>query len=85
MTPTYEMAVAANRNVPTRNLQASMKIHSLIESAIKASPFFDGKELLKRIPMDGKPGCSGAAENDNVHVCGEAAQDMAQRICERLN
>ena len=98
MTPTYEMAVASNRNVPTRNLQAVRKIHALIDNAIKGrcqvisgvelmkdSPLFDGKELLKRIPIAGKPGCSGAAENDNVHVCGEAAQDMAQRMCDRLN
>jgi len=97
LTPTYEMAVATNRNIPQRNLQAVIRIHDLISRSIngrcqiingvelmKNSPYYDGKELLKRVLVDGLSGCGGAAANDNVHVCGEAAKDMAQRVCDYL-
>lgn len=98
LTPTYEMAVATNRNVPRRNLQAVLRINDLISQAIndrcqilngvelmKDSAYFDGKELLKRVMIEGLPGCGGAAVNDNVHVCGEAARDMAKKVCDYLN
>lgn len=98
LTPTYEMAVATNRNIPRRNLQAVLRINDIISQAIndrcqvingvelmKDSVYFDGKELLKRVMIEGRPGCGGAAVNDNVHVCGEAARDMALKVCDYLN
>ena len=97
-TPTFEMAVADHRNVPTRNLAAVLRVTKLIERTMnnrcqlidgielmKESPYFDGKELLKRVLIPGLAGCAGAATNDNVHVCGEAAQDWAHRVCDIVN
>lgn len=96
--PTYEMEVGSRRNVPHRNLSNVQKINGLISGAIagrcqlidgvelmKNSPYFDGKELLRRVPIEGLPGCAGAAVNDNVHVCGEAARDLAERVCAIVN
>ena len=98
VTPTFEMAVTDHRNVPTRNLAAVLRVTKLIQTAIndrcqlisgielmKESPYFDGKELLNRVQIPGLAGCAGAASNDNVHVCGEAAKDWAQRVCEIVN
>ena len=97
ITPTYEMTVVDHRNVPTRNLAAVLRINRLITAAVngrcqiingveimKDSPYFDGKELLSRVQIPGLVGCAGAAGNDNVHVCGEAAKDWALRICDLL-
>lgn len=98
VTPTFEMEVESNRNVPARNLKAVLKVNKLIREAIKErcqvldgvelmkdSVYFDGKEFLKREPIPGMVGCGGAATNDNVHVCGFAAQDWADKICEKIN
>ena len=38
-------------------------------------------QLLKRVQSDAMSGCLGAAGNDNIHVCGEAARDLAERVC----
>jgi hypothetical protein len=98
ITPTFEMEVESNRNVPVRNLESVTRVTNLIKNSLnrqctllsgleimKSSPYFDGKELLKReiIPTDG--GCGGAAKNDNVHICGKAAQDYANRLCDLIN
>ncbi len=98
LTPTFEMEVDSRRNVPQRNLTNVLKITNVIEEALKgrcqhingievmrSSPYFDGKEILKRIPIQGLAGCGGAAVNDNVHVCGEAARDLAEKVCQILN
>ncbi len=98
LTPTYEMEVKSNRNVSRKNLANTSRISRIIFNAIenkcqhldgldimKDSSYFDGKELLRRVPIEGKPGCSGAAENDNIHVCGEAAKDFAERVCLKIN
>lgn len=98
LTPTYEMQVATQRNAPSRNLKNTIHVRDLMVNIIKNkcqhldgiemmknSAFFDGKEYLKRIPIEGKPGCMGAAQNDNVHVCGEAAKDLAKKVCTILN
>jgi hypothetical protein len=98
VTPTFEMEVATKRNVPLKDLKNVTRVTNIIASVIqdrcqlisglemmKNSPYFDGKELLKRVLIEGKPGCGGAAVNDNAHVCGEAAKDFAQRVCTILN
>jgi hypothetical protein len=95
---TYEMEVATKRNVPLKNLQNTKRILSVISLALKGkcqmidglelmkdSPYFDGKENLKRVLISGRGGCGGAAVNDNAHVCGSAAQDMAERLCLLFN
>jgi hypothetical protein len=38
-----------------------------------------------RVLIEGKAGCGGTAVNDNAHICGEAAKDFAQRVCELIN
>lgn len=96
--PTFEMEVRDRRNIAHRDLSAVEKINSLITPILagkcrfisgvelmRSSPYFDGKELLRRVQVPGANGCSGAAENDNVHVCGEAARDYALRLCDILN
>jgi hypothetical protein len=96
--PTFEMEVRERRNVAHRDLTGVMKIDSIVRPLLsgkcqflsgvdlmRSSPYVDGKELLKRVQIPGASGCAGAAENDNVHVCGEAARDYAQRLCDRLN
>jgi hypothetical protein len=98
LTPTYEMQVATKRNVSKKYLANTQRINAAIKKAIadrcqvldgleimKESPYFDGKELLKRIQVEGKSGCAGAATNDNIHICGMAAKDLAQRVCDRMS
>lgn len=98
LAPSFEMEVSTHRNVPARDLVAVRRVNGLILKAIKDrctfidgtelmkdSPFFDGKEYLKRILIEGKPGCGGKAINDNVHICGKSAQDLAERVCQLVN
>lgn len=98
ITPTYEMEVRDHRNVPLKNLSNIQRINRIITSnlgdhcqiidgleVMNDSIYFDGNELLKRINIVGRSGCMGAAQNDNTHVCGEAARDYAQRLCQILN
>ncbi len=98
LTPTYEMQIQTKRNVPRKNLANTKRIREALKKGLsdrcqfldglelmKTSSYFDGKELLKRVQIEGKPGCSGAAANDNIHVCGEAAKDLALKTCEILN
>jgi len=51
---------------------------------MQTSPYLLGNKLLKRVQIPSLPGCSGAASNDNIHVCGEAARDLAYRVCKQL-
>ena len=98
LTPTFEMEIKTKRNVSRKNLTNTLRISQAIQVGLKSrcqlidglelmrsSPFFDGKELLKRVQVEGKIGCAGAASNDNIHVCGEAAKDLATKICHTLN
>ena len=98
LTPTYEMEVATHRNVPLRDLKNVKRITQVITENLKGrcqlidsvelmkdSEFFDGKELLKRVKIEGRSGCLGLAVNDNVHVCGAAAKDWAERVCSIMN
>jgi hypothetical protein len=97
MTPTYEMSVVSRRNVPYKNFANTRKV---IEAARKAvgdrCQFIDGLELMKnskyllptnvfaRIESVGMLCTWGQSGNDNIHVCGEAAQEMAQKVCDKL-
>jgi hypothetical protein len=98
LTPTFEMEIKTKRNVSRKNLLNTERITQAIRSGIqsrcqlidgveimKSSSYFDGKELLKRVQVEGKIGCAGAASNDNIHICGEAAKDLALKICQTLN
>jgi len=95
LTPTYEMEIKTKRNVSRKNLANTLRINQLIKENLdqkcqvidgielmKESPYFDGKELLKRVQIQDRIGCSGAAMNDNIHLCGAAAEDMAKRTCQ---
>jgi hypothetical protein len=96
--PSFEMEVRDRRNIAHRDLAAVEKINAILRPILdgncqfisgidlmRSSPYFDGKELLRRVQVAGANGCAGAAENDNVHICGEAARDYALRLCEVLN
>lgn len=98
LTSSYEMEVESRRNLPDRNLATFQRMNKLIKEAVgdrckiisglelmKDSPYFDGKELLYRRLIPGLGGCGGAAVNDNVHICGEAARDLAERACHIIN
>ena len=98
LTPTYEMQIQTKRNVPRKNLANTLRIRDALKKGLndrcnfidgleimKDSAYFDGKELLKRVQIEGKTGCAGAASNDNIHICGEAAKDLALKMCKILN
>jgi hypothetical protein len=95
MTPTYEMSVLQRRNVSYKDLAASQRMNRVIKKAVgdqcqfldglellKNSPYLLSSNLLKRVQSEGMSGCLGAAGNDNIHLCGEAAQDLANKVCQ---
>ncbi len=97
LTPTFEMEIKTKRNVTRKNLANTIRINQLIEKGLKEtcqiingvelmkdSEFYDGKELLKRVQIEDKIGCSGGALNDNIHICGRAAEDLARKTCQIL-
>ena len=96
VTPTFEMSVKSHRNVRAKSLESSQRVTEAVREAIgsdcalvdgmelmRESPYFQAS-LLKREGVPGTTGCFGAAENDNIHVCGGAARDYAERVCARL-
>jgi len=98
LTPSFEMEVKTKRNVTRKNITNTERIRDIIADTIlnqcqhidgleimKASAYFDGKERLRRVLIQGRAGCGGAAENDNIHLCGEVAKDLAQKVCSLLN
>jgi hypothetical protein len=50
---------------------------------MKTSSLLKG-EVLSRVAVDGTSGCFGAAANDNIHYCGEAALELAEKVCDSL-
>lgn len=98
VTPTYEMAVTKKRNVPAKNLVNTQAVIAGIKTAVEGNcQVIDGldlmkdsdyyladKNLLMRVPRPGGAGCMGASENDNIHICGEAAYDFANRVCAKI-
>jgi hypothetical protein len=98
LAPTYEMEVATKRNVPAKDLANTLAVNAAIRKAadgrctyldgvelMKGSPLLLSSNLLKRLQPEGMSGCHGAAANDNIHVCGEAARDFAERVCDAVN
>ena len=94
MTPTYEMDVLEKRNVPAKNLANTLKVVKAIKAAagndcqvidsvelMSDSALLLQTQLLKRVQSEGMSGCLGPSGNDNIHVCGEAAKDLAGRVC----
>jgi hypothetical protein len=97
LTPTYEMEVATKRNVTRKNFENTLRITLAIKKTIsgrcqhldglelmRSSAYLTSNKLLKRVQIPGLPGCGGAAVNDNIHVCGEAAKDFANKVCALL-
>ncbi len=41
--------------------------------------------LLKRVLVPELVGCGGTAANDNIHLCGEAAKELANKVCQILS
>jgi hypothetical protein len=95
LTPTYEMEVATKRNVTRKNFENTLRITLAIKKTIighcqhinglelmKSSAYLTKNQLLKRVEIPGLTGCGGAAVNDNIHVCGQAARDLANKVCE---
>lgn len=98
VSPTFEMEVATQRNIPHRDLVAVNKVTEFIRPLLKDqcqllegvalmqdSTLLTEKSVLKRVQVPGTSGCLGAAQNDNVHICGEAAAEMAHKICDLVN
>ncbi len=96
LTPTYEMAVATKRNVPSKDLENTIKVIKAIEAEagtscrilngldlMKESPLLKG-ETLSREGVEGTSGCFGGAANDNIHYCGKAAQELAEKTCRAI-
>jgi hypothetical protein len=96
ITPTFEMQVDQRRNVPSRNLEAVKLVTKVIDEMMvntcqvisgielmQDSPLLEN-QILKRQSITGDAGCMGAAVNDNVHICGMAALELANKICEKI-
>jgi len=97
LTPTFEMEVTDHRSVRGKTLENTTKVIAAIKKAagdscqvingldvIKASPYYLKGDLVKRVPIKGDGGCTGAATNDNIHLCGEAAKYLAKSACDKL-
>ena len=97
LTPTYEMEVSVKRNVPAKNLENTLRVIGWIKEAVgdrcqvidgvelmKNSSYHLDSNLMKRVQVKGLVGCDGGAKNDNIHLCGEAATEFAERVCARL-
>ncbi len=92
--PTYEMQVEKVRHVPQKNLFNTLKVNTAVKAAMsgkcqildgldamKSSVLLVG-EVLKRVGVEGTTGCFGAAADDNIHYCGEAARELAEKACD---
>ena len=97
ITPTFQMEVATKRNVPSKNFVNTLKVIQAIKQAIqdkctvldgteimKKTSYYLDNDTLKRVLIPGLAGCSGASANDNVHICGEAARELANQVCATL-
>jgi hypothetical protein len=97
LTPTFEMEVSSHRNVKGKTLENTNKVIAAMTKAagdscqvingldlIKASPYYLKANLVKRVAIPGDIGCTGAATDDNIHLCGEAARYLAQATCNKL-
>jgi len=93
VTPTFEMEVSTKRNVPSKNLANTKKVLDAVRSEVRDQcRILDGLDLmknssllrgevLKRIAVEGTSGCFQAAANDNIHICGGAARELATHVC----
>ena len=97
VTPSFQMEIATKRNVPSKNLENTLKVIQAIKQAVqekctvvdsteimKKTSYYLDNDTLKRVLIPGSAGCSGASANDNVHICGEAARELANQVCEIL-
>ncbi|MBU6155183.1 MAG: hypothetical protein KGP28_12840 [Bdellovibrionales bacterium] len=96
VTPTYEMEVSTKRNVPAKNITNTRKVLAAIRAEVgEECRILDGLELMKsspllkhetlrRVAVEGTNGCFQAAANDNIHLCGEAARELANRVCAEI-
>ncbi len=100
VTPTFEMEVSTKRNVPSKNITNTRKVLAAIRAEVisdmsaecrildglelmKSSPLLK-HETLRRVAVEGTNGCFQAAANDNIHICGEAAREFANRVCAEI-
>jgi hypothetical protein len=91
------MGVSNHRNVPSKNKANTQKVIDAIRLEVGTScKVVDGLKLmqesglkvgdtLKRVNVPGTLGCLGAASNDNIHLCGEAAQEFARKVCSEIS
>jgi hypothetical protein len=97
ITPTYEMQIGTKRNVPMKNFRNTLRVNMAIKEAVeerclvldglelmKNSPLLLKDQTLQRRPTPGLSGCDGAAVNDNIHYCGQAAAEFARKVCELI-
>jgi hypothetical protein len=97
LTPTFEMEVKSKRNVTYKNIENTKKVIAAIKIAavgscqvidglevMKESPYYLSPNLLKRVDVAGRNGCTGGSSNDNIHICGESARYLAQAVCNKL-
>lgn len=97
LTPTYEMEVESQRNMPGKNLDNTKAVNAIIKAAVgnrcqvidglelmENSPLLLESKLFKRSQSTGQTDCFGKSANDNIHFCGDAAQEMANKVCDIL-
>ena len=97
LTPTYEMEVNEKRNMPGKNFENTKVVIDYIKSAVKDkcqvidglelmkdSPLLLQSKLFKRVQSNGDADCFGESANDNIHYCGDVAQELATKVCSML-
>lgn len=95
--PTFEMQIGTKRNVPLKHYRNTLRVNTAIKEAVdNRCLVIDGLELMSNSPLllkdqtllrkssPGRVGCAGAAVNDNIHYCGEAAAEFAHKVCEQI-
>jgi hypothetical protein len=70
--------------VISENLQGRCQLIDSVE-LMKDSEFFDGKEFLKRVKIEGLLDAVGPAVNDNFHVCAACYSGLGGKICALMN
>lgn len=97
LTPTYEMEVLEKRNMPGKNFENTKTVIDYIKKAVTHKcQVIDGLELMKdsslllenklfkRQQSNGDDDCFGESSNDNIHICGDVARDLADKVCQML-
>jgi hypothetical protein len=88
------MEVAEKRNMPGKNYETTKTVIEYIKKSVanrcqvidglelmKDSPLLLENKLFKRQQSNGELDCFGDSANDNIHYCGDVAEELAEKVC----